>query len=506
MAYGKPKYKGMGAVASGTTTCSPAYPTGIENGDILILCIVHKSAPGFWGSALPSPLSSFTPLNSDYKLRDGLGTDGTDDQGMVETAMWYHIADGSETGTIGISILLSTSCQAVIMVFSKPPDTEWILVKAGAGADVTTIQVIDFPPIPPYNVYTHFSTTIAANDNADSPPTSNFTLYTNDLVIALSGINSNTFSFSSPTLTQTSSTTVSEGIIVQDTTTNGNDQMMVISHHRVTSGTENSNSLTYSLVPNANCTTYTPSGTIIIGILRVRPWKRLTRKSGASWVWSDMDHRFSSAWRQLDNGTGTGKLLERKTASVFEGVSTFNLSVNENTLTFAYNGAPQTKTITSGHQIDSSSSDTWLTVSPEIIHGNDTLTVTVAEQVGGMPARDGDVSLKIDGTEYATFHVDQAAGPTPDITLDNYSLQWYNDGTPYTTSVVEVTANCDWHIDETIIPAWVTANTYIGTTGITNISITVDVGIGEARFAELNFYSDVDSTLRAAFSVGQTAD
>lgn len=497
MAYGKPQYKSH-SYDNGADYNSVAYPTR-SVGDILILCVVHKCVSGGWESIITP--SGFTPMAGNYVLRNGLGTDGVNDQGMVETTMFYRIVTGTEFGVVVVDTLnafATTSMQSILICYTKPPDSEWINVKAGSGADIITI----IPP-PPTTVYTSFGVIISADDDSNPPPTNNFTFYSNDLVIALSGINSDVFTFSNPTLAQSGSSTESEGILEQVPDSTGTAQTIIVSHHRITYGNENANNISYQLIPNANCTTYTPTGTVVMGILRVRPWKKLKRKSGTSWIWSTLKHYYSSNWRLADNAAGTGKLLKRKTASGWEGVSTFNFSVNEDALTFTWNGTGQVKAITSGHEVNISTVESWIILSLKTIHGSNNLTIGVTEQAGGAPTRNGYVSLKIDGVEYASIYVSQNAGPTPTIDLDYIQLTWDNNGNPCNSGVLTVTANCDWYINELTIPAWLTLNQNSGLTGVTQISMTVGYGSETYKEGILDFYSVIDDINRNSLQVRQ---
>lgn len=481
MAYGNPIYKRNGGLATGTSGCSPAYPI-VYKRDLLILCVVHKSSvSGSWYT-VSTPSGWTAPSNN--TLSAGRGTQGSADAGPVVTTMFYKIATGSESGSITLSWSGTiTSCQAVILAVTKPPDSEWETPVCVAGYDVT----------PEDNLWTTSGNTTGTK-----------TIVVNDLVVACTGVNSDGYTFGSETPVQ--SGIIFSGLeeLFDTGTSNGTDQRIVITTHKANSGTSSSSTLTYTATTSGYSTT-APAGVTIQMVLRVTPWgKELKRYTGSAWKWSALRLYTGSAWEGIYNGAWNGsaysKILKRYTGSAWSPVSVCTIDIDKTTINLNYAGDAVPLTITCGNEVTLSASKSWIYWGGKNLHYREVYSITAAAQAAGEPSRSGYLYLSIDGTVVKTITINQEAGPTPAASLDYTYLVFDNNGSPCTSSYLELTSNCSWYIDTSIFPSWLYVNISSGSSGVSNIIITVASGSAQDS-GWIIFYASIDHSYLCACEV-----
>ena len=135
----------IGTGANGGTSVLPSYPTGITAGALLVLCV----SSGGTASPTPSTPSGWTAQGS-YVTTDG--TYGID-TGPRRVTVFTKIADGTETGTLSVTITGGDSCRGSIMRVSKGQASyAWDVAATGGNysAAGTAVSVaggaIDFAP------------------------------------------------------------------------------------------------------------------------------------------------------------------------------------------------------------------------------------------------------------------------------------------------------------------------------------------------------------------------
>jgi hypothetical protein len=127
--YGTVSFGAIGTGANGSTSVAPSYPTGITAGQYL-LCVVTSGATN---SEVPTTPSGWTLLAT------GASTDGTFgvDTGPRRVTVFGKVADGTESGTLTISITNGNTCRATISRFTKAGAGAWV-VDAQGGNDSTS--------------------------------------------------------------------------------------------------------------------------------------------------------------------------------------------------------------------------------------------------------------------------------------------------------------------------------------------------------------------------------
>jgi MSHA biogenesis protein MshQ len=199
---------GAGATAVGTTSLALPYPTGPgpSAGELLIACIIGKYPPNF-----PStPTNWILPTNGQGS--GGAGADGPD-TGNVHATVFLKEADGTETGNLTVSIPSGNSSAGIMLRATRTGGAGWEYACAH-GADSTG------------------GTAWSVTGNVDPGLTAG------DLVIVVSGANTDFFGFSGHAIAATGISawgTVVEHADLQNT--QGEDTRLVVSEHPVSTGT-----------------------------------------------------------------------------------------------------------------------------------------------------------------------------------------------------------------------------------------------------------------------------
>ena len=116
----------IGTGANGSTTVAPSYPTGITAGQYLT-CVVTSGATN---SETPTTPGGWTLLGT------GASTDGAYgiDTGPRRATVFGKTADGTETGTLTVSITNGGTCRGTISRWTKSQASyAWDVVGAGAN-------------------------------------------------------------------------------------------------------------------------------------------------------------------------------------------------------------------------------------------------------------------------------------------------------------------------------------------------------------------------------------
>lgn len=127
--YGTVTFGAIGTAANGGTSVAPSYPSGITSGQYLT-CQVSSGATN---SETPTTPSGWTLLAT------GASTDGTYgvDTGPRRMTVFGKIADGTESGTLTVSITNGGTCRGSIIRWTKAGSGAWV-VSAQGGDDSTS--------------------------------------------------------------------------------------------------------------------------------------------------------------------------------------------------------------------------------------------------------------------------------------------------------------------------------------------------------------------------------
>lgn len=194
----------VGGWATGTTSLSVAYPSGIQAGDLLVMAIANK----YPTNSPATPTDWVIPTNGQQS--GGSGANGID-SGNVYATIMVKIATGSESGSLTVNIASGDSAVAEMALYRKAADKSWEYVCTN-GSDNTA--------------GTDWSVTGAVNPGITA----------GDRMFTCSGINADSFTFSSHAI---SATGVTFGAVQADGsgTSLGEDCDAVLTDHVVSSGT-----------------------------------------------------------------------------------------------------------------------------------------------------------------------------------------------------------------------------------------------------------------------------
>lgn len=226
--YGTVTFGAIGTGANGSTTVAPNYPAGIAAGQYL-LCIVTSGATN---SETPTTPSGWTLLAT------GASTDGSYgiDTGPRRVTAFGRVADGTESGTLTVSITNGGTCRGTISRFTRAGSGTWT-VSAQGGDDSTS--------------GTGFSATLASmNWN------------TGDVAIVAVGQRVDTATQSSQALSATGVTFGARTNRASTAVTTGNDHRHVVDTFAAVTGTSNVNA--------APTWAYTASASVSGGVVIIR--------------------------------------------------------------------------------------------------------------------------------------------------------------------------------------------------------------------------------------------
>lgn len=231
-------YVGAGAAATGSTSLSIPYPSGLRPGDLLVVCIGNKR------NVLPSTPAGWTLPSNGQGTNIGTG-DGTVDQGYGKSTVFYRIAGGWESGNLTVTITNGNS--AVGRMFAYRNATREWSVQAANGADNTA--------------GTDWSCAMGQTLN----------LVSGDWVVACSGINTDGPTWSAQAISGMSGSPSITNTERQDSgTSTGLDCRLVVSDHSISGGTTGDYTMTFTMTASTSGTN-NPCGSTVLFRLREAP-------------------------------------------------------------------------------------------------------------------------------------------------------------------------------------------------------------------------------------------
>jgi hypothetical protein len=265
-AYGTVTFGAIGTGANGSTTVAPSYPTGITAGQYLT-CVVTSGATN---SETPSTPSGWTSLAT------GASTDGTYgvDAGPRRVTVFGKEADGTESGTLTVSITNGGTCRGTISRWTKAGSGAWQVVGQG-GNDSTS-------------------------GTGFSAATASMNWNTGDATLVAVGQRVDTVTQSSKSLTASGVTFGATTNRADTAVTTGNDHRHVVDTFAACTSTSNVNAApTWAYTGSAAC-----SGGLVI--VRLREYT----SAATNEVWIDASGNIAasaatSTTAQLTGGSGT---------------------------------------------------------------------------------------------------------------------------------------------------------------------------------------------------------
>jgi hypothetical protein len=119
-----------GAWATGTTSLTVPYPSGITAGQLLVLYITGRYSI----ATTPTPTGFTLQTNASAVASGGAGTNALN-TGTSKVWIYTRIADGSETGSLVVAVS-GNNFQAIIERYTKAAVESWDIA-ASVGGDVT---------------------------------------------------------------------------------------------------------------------------------------------------------------------------------------------------------------------------------------------------------------------------------------------------------------------------------------------------------------------------------
>jgi hypothetical protein len=201
-----------GTAASGTTSCTPAYPA-VSDGNGLILAVGSKIR-----DAIVDTPSGWHRFDETMDHVTGSGSD----VGEIKQTLFWKEADGTETGTVTVTSTGGNSLNSVIYSFAKDPTAYWGVASSGAGFQTAGTA---------YSVTAHHNIASRAND----------------LVFVITSTNENLYTYSTQAISQSGVTfsTVSAEV-GEYATAQGNNQKQFASVFTVTTGSDTAAKMVYT--------------------------------------------------------------------------------------------------------------------------------------------------------------------------------------------------------------------------------------------------------------------
>ena len=235
-----PSFGSIGSAAGGSTSISVAHPSGISAGDLLVLAISNK-----YPTNGPTTPSGWTALPN-YQGSGGSGSPGAD-TGTVYATVFVKIADGTESGNLAVTLTSANSSIGQMLRYTKDPASVWSYAAVN-GSDNSG--------------GTDWSVT------ADS----NLYVEPGDVVIAVSGINADPYSYSGQAMSLTGVSWTGETERAESSVFTGDDAEVVISEHVVSSGATFGQP-TFTMTSSGSATDAPAGATVFLRIRQVPPAK-----------------------------------------------------------------------------------------------------------------------------------------------------------------------------------------------------------------------------------------
>lgn len=129
----QPTWGAVGTAGSGTTSCTPAYPTGITAATSKLFCAVTGRSNT--ANTVPTMPAGWTRIGG---LEDGTGTWAVDTGPRRVNFFQKDVTDGTETGTVTVSLSGTTANTLRASIFRiEVPSGYLVDVALGTGADTS---------------------------------------------------------------------------------------------------------------------------------------------------------------------------------------------------------------------------------------------------------------------------------------------------------------------------------------------------------------------------------
>lgn len=193
----------LGTVSNGTTSVTPGIPVSLVAGNLLFLVVINK-----YPNNAPTTPSGWTLVGQSSA---GTTVDAVD-SGHVYCTVWYKISDGTESGTVTVTVTSGNATKGLILQYS---------LTVGDGWGISPVSVGSFT-----------GATTAWSATGDIDPG----LIAGDRLVVFSGINTDNYTFTAESVTA-SGVTFGTNAERNDTgTSSGDDCGMLITDHAVTAG------------------------------------------------------------------------------------------------------------------------------------------------------------------------------------------------------------------------------------------------------------------------------
>jgi hypothetical protein len=232
-----PTYVTQGSASSGSTTAVPSYPSGIQDGDLLVLFVANKYPTN--GPATPSGWTA----PSGNQATGGAGAAGAG-QGDVYITVFTRQADGTESGSVSLSITSGNATYARMFVY-RPQITRFstFSVECQSGADNTA-------------------------DTSWSVTTGSIGVQPDDVIIAGSAVNSQAYTYTAQDVSVSGITFATAVERNDNGTATGDDVALMVSEHTATAGTATA-AATYTATASGSTTNAPAGATMLVRIREV---------------------------------------------------------------------------------------------------------------------------------------------------------------------------------------------------------------------------------------------
>lgn len=222
-----------GTDSGGTTSCAPAYPSGITAGQMLVMGIVNK-----YPAATPT-----TPAGWQMQatVTGGSGSSGTD-TGQVRSTVFTRIADGTESGSVTVTVTGANCCYGRILRYTRDAAKTWGVATATASQNT--------------GGSTTWTSTATANPGIAS----------GDMVICVDAVNADAYTWGGRSCSATGATFTTHAERLDGGSSQGDGVGAQISDHTVTAGV--ATAAPVHTVTASGSATDSPAGATVFLVLR----------------------------------------------------------------------------------------------------------------------------------------------------------------------------------------------------------------------------------------------
>jgi hypothetical protein len=244
-------FQTAGAVAAGTTSAAVPHPTGIVAGNLLLLFCSYK-----YNDIFATP-AGWTKMGA-----GGIGICGAGpgiDTGAAGIIVFFKIAVGGETGNLTVTNTSGNVLLCRMFRYSYATATKDMALIIGNGEDSAAGSNQWFTALTGWR-----------SANGSVPLTgADVSVAANDVVVAASGINADTYTYTSQVFSMAGITT---GTVVerQDSgTASGQDCALVITEHPITAGANSNDSFSYTMTSSSFTANNPCGGTVVVRMREV---------------------------------------------------------------------------------------------------------------------------------------------------------------------------------------------------------------------------------------------